>query len=191
MINYKEDTRISERVLYDLLDNADKEQLVNMIIYCCPKAPEFVRRFFRDFGELTKENCLSVAKAIENQRKAVSTIYGKAKEMPEKEQIYIYLVLLFSNCLDEAEGTHHSNPAVMINKKLHNWIKDYDTRKYIISIMSEIMIEPTMCIYRNRTYNRGERHFGFLKALYSYEDTKQQTEEILKDFSYYNILEGK
>ena len=191
MINYKESLWISRKVLYELLEGADKNQLINMIICCCPNVSEFVRRFFRDFGELTKKNCLSMAMAIEDQRKAVSTIYGKAKKMPEKEQIYIYLILLFSNSLDRAEGTHQSNPAVMINKKLHNWIKDYDTRKYIVGILPEIMAEPIMCTYSNIFYNNGERHFGFLKALYSYTDVKEQTKKFLKEFGYYNILEGK
>lgn len=168
----------NEEILVDLLERIDKDELVDVIVDYCPNVTDFIRRIFRDYGILTVENCSDVAMILGDERKAVSLMYSKSVDFDENTRIYIYLTLLSMCYLDEAGGVHHSNRAVMIYRRLNLWGEDTEKRKFMISILAEVMDN----VRRHSQWDMAhDRRDDFFKKLYSYEDIREELVRAMKN----------
>lgn len=175
----------NEEILVDLLERIDKDELVDVIVDYCPNVTDFIRRIFRDYGILTTENCCDVAMILGDERKAVSLMYSKSADFDENERMYIYLTLLCMCYLDEAGGVHHSNRAVMMYRRLNLWVEDTEKRKYMISVVEEIM--ENVCRHSQWDMSQDRRE-DFFKKLYSFEDTREELVKAMGDFYFFKSI---
>lgn len=167
-----------EKILVDILNKMDKEEIADAVVDHCPNPEKFLQRMFRDYGELTPKNCMDVALVLEDERTVISTFYSMSENYEEKKKIHIYLVLLMMCYVDDAGGVHSNNRAVRMKNKLHRWIEDYENRKYIISILKNVTDKAGLMRYWGC---RDERRNAFIRALYSYEDTREYLIEEMKE----------